>query len=432
MERLLYYAWKHKLFPLTELKTTEGQIIEVIDTGLQNTNAGPDFFNAKIKIDGILWVGNVEIHHQTSDWFLHGHDKDRNYDSVILHVAEIVDAKVFRTTGEEIPQLQLTCPEFLQKNYNELLKTDVYPPCYRVIPDLSAVQVHSWLSALQVERFEQKMEQVKERLSRCEGNWEDAFFITLARNLGFGLNGDAFEMWASKIPLRSVDKHRDDLFQVEALFFGQAGLLVNENGDEYYNQLRKEYQYLSHKFDLSPMDGNYWKYLRLRPFNFPHVRIAQLACLYHRSYGLFSQIIDATTLESIRNLLRGGTSAYWLTHYTFGGSSPNHPKTWSDDTLNLIIINTVVTFLYTLGHYKGDERLCARAASFLEHLKPEYNQISRMWANCGLVAAHAGDSQALIQLKKAYCDQKKCLFCRFGYEYLKRKSTDFSKEDRKE
>ena len=432
MERLLYYAWKHKLFPLTELRTTNGQLIEVIDTGIQNTNAGPDFFNAKIKIDGILWVGNVEIHHLSSDWFLHGHDKDRCYDSVILHVAEVVDAKVFRTSGEEIPQLQLTCPDYLLKNYCELSKSDSYPPCYAIIPDLSALQIHSWLTALQMERFEQKMVQVNERLTHFHGNWEDAFFVTLARNLGFGLNGDAFEMWANKIPLRSVDKHRDNLFQIEALFFGQAGLLEVEGGDEYYCQLRKEYHYLSYKFGLSPMDVKQWKFLRLRPSNFPHVRIAQLACLYHRSYGLFSQIMEATTLESLRSLLRGGASEYWSTHYTFGGNSPSHPKTWSDNTLNLIIINTVVTFLYTIGHYKGEDSYCARAATFLEKLKPESNQIIRMWSDCGIKAAHAGDSQALIQLKKAYCDQKKCLYCRFGYEYLKRKSSNISKENRKE
>ena len=425
MERLLYYAWRHRLFPLTELKTTKGQTIEVIDTGLQNTNAGPDFFNAKIKIDGILWVGNVEIHHQASDWFLHGHDKDRSYDSVILHVAEVVDAEAVRTNGEEIPQLQLGCPEFLLKNYDELLKTETYPPCYKVIPELSAIQVHSWMASLQVERFEQKMNQVKERLSRCQGNWEDAFFVTLARNLGFGLNGDAFEMWANRIPLRSVDKHRDQLFQVEALFFGQAGLLEAEGGDDYYHQLQKEYRYLSYKFGLTPMDAKWWKFLRLRPSNFPHVRIAQLACLYHRSYGLFSQIMEATTVEEERALLRGGASPYWITHYSFGTLSPSLPKSWSDTTLDLIIINTVVTFLYTIGHYKGDERLCARAASFLEQLKPERNQIIRMWADCGIKAAHAGDSQALIQLKKAYCDPKKCLYCRIGYEYLKRKPSDF-------
>ena len=421
MEQLLHYVWKHKIFPLKELKTTTGQQVEVIDTGLANTDAGPDFFNAKLKLDGVLWIGNIEIHERSSDWFKHGHHADAGYNSVILHIASEIDTEISRSNGERIPQIQLICPEAVRTNYKELLETDSYPPCYRIIPSLSPFTAHSWMTALQMERFEQKATLLNERLKRCQGNWEDAFFITLARNFGFGLNGDAFETWAHQLPFRAVDKHRNDLFQIEAIFFGQAGILEDSDGDGYYLRLKKEYTYLQHKFGLIPMDASLWRFLRLRPANFPHIRIAQLACLYHRAYGLLSRIMETETLQGVRDILKGGTSEYWLTHYTFGGSSPSRPKTLSNTSLDLLIINTVVTFLYAYGLHKGNPVLCARAGSFLEELKAENNYITRMWEQCGMKASNAADSQALIQLKKEYCDKKKCLYCRIGYEYLKRK-----------
>lgn len=420
MEQLLHYVWKHKIFPLKELKTTTGQQVEVIDTGLANTDAGPDFFNAKLKLDGVLWIGNIEIHERSSDWFKHGHHADTGYNSVILHIASEIDTEISRSNGERIPQIQLICPEAVRTNYKELLETASYPPCYRIIPSLSPFTAHSWMSALQMERFEQKATLLNERLKRCQGNWEDAFFITLARNFGFGLNGDAFETWAHRLPFRAVDKHRNDLFQIEAIFFGQAGILEDSDGDGYYLRLKKEYTYLQHKFGLIPMDASLWRFLRLRPANFPHIRIAQLACLYHRAYGLLSRIMETETLQGVRDILKGGTSEYWLTHYTFGGSSPSRPKTLSNTSLDLLIINTVVTFLYAYGLHKGNRVLCARAGSFLEELKAENNYITRMWEQCGMKASNAADSQALIQLKKEYCDKKKCLYCRIGYEYLKR------------
>mgnify|MGYP000407241202 FL=1 len=421
MEQLLHYVWKHKIFPLKELKTTTGQQVEVIDTGLANTDAGPDFFNAKLKLDGVLWIGNIEIHERSSDWFKHGHHADAGYNSVILHIASEIDTEISRSNGERIPQIQLICPEAVRTNYKELLETDSYPPCYRIIPSLPPFTAHLWMTALQMERFEQKATLLNERLKRCQGNWEDAFFITLARNFGFGLNGDAFETWAHRLPFRAVDKHRNDLFQIEAIFFGQAGILEDSDGDGYYLRLKKEYTYLQHKFGLIPMDASLWRFLRLRPANFPHIRIAQLACLYHRAYGLLSRIMETETLQGVRDILKGGTSEYWLTHYTFGGSSPSRPKTLSNTSLDLLIINTVVTFLYAYGLHKGNRVLCARAGSFLEELKAENNYITRMWEQCGMKASNAADSQALIQLKKEYCDKKKCLYCRIGYEYLKRK-----------
>lgn len=420
MEQLLHYVWKHKLFALQKLQTTEGDEIEVIDPGLANTDAGPDFFNAKIKINGVLWIGNVEIHDRASDWFRHNHHTDKAYDSVILHIASLLDETPRRSNGEIIPQMELHCPPHIRENYEKLLREDKYPACHRIIPHLSQFILHSWLSALQTERFAAKTQLIEERLEACAHDWETAFFITLARNFGFGVNSDAFELWAKQIPLHAVNKHRDNLFQVETLFFGQAGLLQELPADAYMEKMSKEYAYLKHKFGLTPSDDCRWRFLRMRPGNFPQVRLAQLACLYHRAQGLFSRLMEMQTLAELRELFKGGTSEYWVDHYVFGEISPARPKTLSKSSIDLLIINTVIPFLYAFGKRRSDERLCQRANTLLEEIKPENNYITRMWKECGLEAAHAGDSQALIQLKKGYCDLKKCLFCRIGYEYFKR------------
>ncbi|MGL4851159.1 MAG: DUF2851 family protein [Phocaeicola sp.] len=433
MEQLLHYTWKHKLFPLTELITTTKQRLEVIDIGIHNHHAGPDFFNAKIKLDGILWVGNIEIHQRTSDWYKHGHHRDPSYQSVILHIAQEVDNTLYRTNGEAIPQLTLEPPSYVVSNYQELQKTDNYPTCYSILSSLSKLKIHSWLASLQMERFELRAQQVKERLAQCQGDWEEALFRTLARNFGFGVNGDAFEWWANQMPLKIIGKQRDELFKIEALFFGQAGLLEEKlncapnsviaaaSTDLYWQKLQKEYTYLRHLFELKPMDVARWKFLRLRPTNFPHIRLAQLAHLYYHSHGLLSKLMEAEKISEVHALLKSGTSDYWKRHYTFGGESPFREKQLSPSTLNLLLINSVIPFLYSYGLHRGNEHLCSRATAFLEEIKPEKNYITRMWESCGLKAAHAGDSQAFIQLKKEYCDKKKCLYCRIGYEYLKRK-----------
>lgn len=424
MEQLLHYVWKHKIFPLTPLQTTSGQPVEVIDPGLPNRDAGPDFFNAKLKIGGVLWVGNVEVHGRASDWLRHGHDRDKGYDSVILHVVGESNCDVYRTNGELVPQVVLACPETVRQRYEELCRAEIYPPCYSILPSLPKLTVHSWLSALQVERFEQKARAISRRLERCGSHWEDVFFITLARNFGFGLNGDAFEAWANRLPFRAVDKHRDNLLQVEAFFLGQAGLLEEEwpAADDYYLKLRKEFRYLQHKFELpAPMPVEQWRFLRLRPGNFPHVRLAQLACLYHKEQSLFSRVMEAETLEAVKKILVAGTSAYWEEHFNFKKVSPRREKRVGEGALNLIAINTVIPFLYAYGLHKADEALCERATRFLESLKAENNHVTRLWDGAGLPVFTAADSQALIQLRKEYCDKKDCLRCRFGYEYLKRR-----------
>ena len=430
MEELLHYCWKHKLLPLGELHTTRGEQIEVIDTGLHNHHAGPDFFNAKIKVDGTLWIGNVEMHDKATDWYQHGHDKDSRYDNVVLHVVGKADGEVHTADGRRLPQLVLEVPAVVVANYQELLKTDTYPPCYRVIPDLSVLVLHAWMSALLTERLEQRTEAVKQRVAAANGSWEDAYFVTLARSFGFGINGDAFETWARSMPLQAVAHHRDELFQVEAFFLGQAGLLEEDTIPEryreqartegYFDRLQSEYRYLAHKFSLQPMDSRLWRFLRLRPQNFPHIRLAQLAHLYYQRKTGLAALTDCMTITEVQQLLCAKVTPYWQTHYTFGSASDKQAKRLSAASLNLLIINTVVPMLFAYGRYRGDEELCDRAFLFLEQMKAENNHITRMWSQCGISVKTAADSQALIQLKNNYCNRRDCLRCRIGYEYLKR------------
>ena len=428
MEELLHYVWKHKLLPHHPLLTTDGRQVEVIDTGLHNRDAGPDFFNAKVKIDGTLWVGNIEIHQRSSDWYVHRHDRDDAYDNVILHVVGIANVDVTTADGKQLPQLQVDIPPEVASHYDELRLADRYPPCYRIIPDMSPLALHAWMNALQTERLEQKTTAIVHRVELCEGSWEAAYFTTLARNFGFGINGDAFETWARNMPLQAVGHHRDDLFQIETIFLGQAGLLADNALPEryreaagkegYFDRLRNEYSYLAHKFSLQPMDARQWRFLRLRPQNFPHVRLSQLAMLYYNRRSGLSQLLDCTTADEVRQLLTTEATEYWKSHYSFGSESPNGAKRLSAASLSLLIINTAIPMLFAYGRHHGDERLCNRAFDFLEQLKPERNHIVTMWQQCGLDVATAGDSQALIQLKKEYCDKKKCLQCRIGYAFL--------------
>lgn len=431
MEQLLHYCWKHRLFPIAGLRTTEGEEVEVIDPGLHNGNAGPDFFNAKVRINGQMWVGNVEIHDKASDWFTHGHEKDAQYNNVVLHVVGNADTQAVTEDGVEPPQMVLGVPEHVRKNYEELLKTDDYPPCYKIIPSLSQIMKHSWMSALEMERLERKTDDIKRRAQQCQGSWEAAYFVTMARNYGFGINAEAMEQWALGVPLNDVAHHGDNIFQIEAIFLGQAGLLdpmsVPERyrddalADEYLFKLSREYKYLAHKYSLTPIDFHLWRFLRLRPQNFPHIRISQLANLYYQHKANLSCLVDCKDIKSAEELLMTEVTEYWQTHYAFGRESKMSRKHLSQASLNLLLINTVVPMLFAYGRHKQEDSLSDRAFDFLEQLKAEDNHITQTWKDVGLAVDNAGDSQALIQLKNEYCDRRDCLRCRFGYEYLKGK-----------
>lgn len=425
MEYLLHYVWQHRLYAAATLFTTAGQPVEVIDPGLHNLRqSGPDFFNAKLRIAGVLWAGNVEVHERASDWHRHRHDADSAYDNVILHVVGAADAEVATRDGRLLPQLCLEVPERLLANYRELINEETYPPCYRIIPSVPALTVHSWLSRLSVERLEEKMRRIAATLERTGGDWERTFFITLARNFGFGTNAEAFEQWAFTIEPSAVGKHRDDVFQVEAFFMGQAGLLADEcvpeaRRDDYFLRLRREYAFLRHKFGLTPVRAVLWKFGRLRPQNFPHVRLSQLARLYAEGRVSFSRLLECPDADSLSRLFRIGATPYWQCHHAFGAESRPSVKELQAASLHLLVINTAAPLLFAYGRHRHDESMAGRAFALLEALPAERNYVTRSWARAGISAAHAADSQALLRLRQAYCDRKDCLRCRFGAEYLR-------------
>ncbi len=429
MEKLFHYVWKHALFPLRNFTADDGRTVEVVDVGLQNHDAGPDFFNAKVRIDGQLWAGNVELHIRSSQWKRHGHDADKAYNNVILHVVCEADCDVYNALGERVPQIAVAIPERIRANYEHLLKEDRYPRCHRLIPHIPADDIRAWLAELFIERFERKAADILARLDDCGGSWEDVCFRTLARNFGFGLNTDAFEQWAKSIPLHSVDHHRDDLFQIEAIFFGQAGLLDADAarpkqrekmlGDEYFLRLRAEYRYLAGKFSLEPIDPQQWRFLRLRPQSFPTIRLSQLAQLHFNRTASLADLIECRSAADAARALATHATPYWQTHYLFGELSGRNKKSLSRPTIDGLIINTVAPLLYAYGRFRHDKTLRDNAFLLLEQTAVEKNNIIRLWRECGLTVASSCDSQALIQLKKEYCDRKDCLRCRIGHKYLR-------------
>lgn len=418
-EQLLHYVWKYRLFGTTDFQTTDGKRIEIIDVGLHNSDAGADFFNAKIKIDDKLWAGNVEIHHSSNEWNLHGHHTDENYNSVILHVVEEVKGEVKNQKGLVVPQMQLVVPENVRRNADYLLRSIRNIPCKERLPKVDRATINAWLSVLAIERLERKTNDIFAHLRRFNNSWDESFYVLLARNYGFGLNSDEFERLALGLPYNLIQKHADSLFQVEALMFGQAGMLRDDNVlDDYYLQLRREYDFLREKYQMKPLDGFLFKKLRVRPGAFPQVRIAQLAALLQQSGRLFSTILHKEDYKQLRLYFQAKTSEYWKTHYSFGKESRKTEKYLGDSSLNILLINTVAPILFAYGRKTDQEKYCDRAMQILESVKAEQNALIADFKDAGITPANAFQSQALIQLRKEYCDKRKCLFCKIGYRIL--------------
>ncbi|OAV72381.1 hypothetical protein Barb6_01173 [Bacteroidales bacterium Barb6] len=418
MERLLHYVWAHKLYDAPSLITVDGIPVEVLDPGIRNTDAGPDFFNAKIKAGGMVWAGNVEIHDKASDWMRHHHDIDKAYDSVILHVTGKNDAMICQTNGTPIPQLVLTVPEPVRKNIDWLLLRDDAIPCRHFIGEIDPLHLTFWTGALLCERMERKTADIAALLEQQENDWNEVFYIVLTRNFGFGVNSNAFEQLARSLPFRCIQKQRNSYSQVEALLFGQAGMLDEAGDCAYYRLLQREYRFLQHKFGLKPLDASLFKGLRVRPGNFPHQRLAQLAAIWTAHDTLFSKVLEAATPGQLKSCFRVLPSDYWKTHFHFRHASPEKEKPIGEDTLNGLLINTVAPMLFAYGQRNGQPECSERALRLLERLPAEKNNIVATFSRAGFDVRNAGDSQALIQLKRAYCETKKCLYCRIGFRLL--------------
>ena len=416
----MQYVWKHRLWRSEDMVTNTGKKVRVVDPGLLNTDAGPDFFNAKIEIDGHMWVGNVEMHYRATDWKRHHHDSDKAYDSVILHVVAKDDAPVRRTNGELIPQLVLEVSPQFNADYASLVGAAIEVPCATKIKQVPHLTIVEWVEGLAFERLHGKVERIHQLLDSFNGSWEDVCYVTLARNFGFGINNDAFERLARRTPLRLLGKHSDSVLQIEALLFGQAGMLDAQKPgmDSYYNQLCTEYAFLSNKFQLTPMEKESWKLFRIRPQNFPYRRIAMLAQFIEGGFRMMNRILEAEGEKEMRALFEMELSGYWTKHYTFGKPNERATATLSRSSIDIILINTVVPLLYAYGELTGNYEMTDKAIKLLEDLRAESNSIVSHFVAYGIDCPDALTSQALVQLKREYCDARKCIYCKIGHHLL--------------
>lgn len=416
----MQYVWKHRLWRSEDMVTNTGKKVRVVDPGLLNTDAGPDFFNAKIEIDGHMWVGNVEMHYRATDWKRHHHDSDKAYDSVILHVVAKDDAPVRRTNGELIPQLVLEVSPQFNADYASLVGATIEVPCATKIKQVPHLTIVEWVEGLAFERLHGKVERIHQLLDSFNGSWEDVCYVTLARNFGFGINNDAFERLARRTPLRLLGKHSDSVLQIEALLFGQAGMLDAQKPgmDSYYNQLCTEYAFLSNKFQLTPMEKESWKLFRIRPQNFPYRRIAMLAQFIEGGFRMMNRILDAEGEKEMLALFEVELSGYWTKHYTFGKPNERATATLSRNSIDIILINTVAPLLYAYGELTGNYEMTDKAIKLLEDLRAESNSIVAHFVAYGIDCPDALTSQALVQLKREYCDARKCIYCKIGHHLL--------------
>lgn len=420
-EDFLHYLWKFRLFDQSSLMTLTGEELKVVAVGRHNKNAGPDFENSKLRIGETLWAGSVEIHIYSSDWQKHHHDRDDAYENVILHVVYQHDQDQFRKDGSQIPVLELKerIPEGLSNRYEELMHNMNWIACQAKIGTIDPFHTANWLSRVLVERLEEKTKAVQLLLEEYKGSWEDAFYVILARNFGFKLNAVPFEMLARSLPRQLLDRHKNNSLQIEALIFGQAGFLQDTFVEAYPNQLRSEYQFLKNKYSLEPLDRYIWKFLRSRPQNFPTIRLAQFAALVNSSNHLFSKILEFSDPEKQMGLFGNlAVHPYWENHCRFGVTTRPYGHQMGVASVHNLLINTVAVFLFLYGKNLGRNSFVNRAIQLLESLPLENNQVIERFKATGIEMKGAFSSQALLQLKKAYCDKKQCLNCGIGTKLL--------------
>ncbi|MBP5366273.1 MAG: DUF2851 family protein [Bacteroidales bacterium] len=418
-EKFYQYLWQHRLFYPSGMQTTDGEEVEVINPGFANTDAGPDFFNAQVRIGGTYWAGNVEIHRTSDDWVAHRHNTDPLYNNVILHVvAQHTDTKVVTSTGRQVPELVMQFPDSITARYEELLQSNNFIRCQSRLSEVAQLTRDSWLDRLLLERFEQRNERVEKFLSDFGGDWEQTFFCLLARSMGFVVNAEPMEQMARQTPVRILLKH-NNITQMEALLFGQAGLLPQSATDEYTATLIREYDFLKAKFDLKPINGEMWKFLRLRPQNFPTIRLSQLAAIIALTPGNFESAFRSLDVASILKRLEVSASEYWNTHFLFGKTAEKDaPKKLGLQSRRLLIINVTVPFVFAYAHRYGNENEQLNVVRMLQFLPTERNSCLDKWKAVGLEPHNEGEAQALLLLYKKYCQPRRCLSCRFGHEIL--------------
>lgn len=422
-EEFLHYLWKYSLYDPEKLTDGSGNRITVIRAGEYNRDSGPDFFNARISVDGTVWAGNIEIHTRSSHFDAHGHQNNPAFDNVILHVVAENDKKVFNTRGEELLTTSITFDPDLYDRYISLVNNPFIIACQDRVRETDTFLLRHWLNSMVVERLKAKSESIERIFSETTSDWEETFYRQLARYFGFRINTGPFEMLASALPFRIIRKHSDNLFQIETLLFGTAGML--EEGlfkdalsDDYYKDLVKEYQILSAKYSLKPLHGWIWKFARLRPANFPTVRISQLAAMLSVTGGLFSRVIEATEIRKLKEVFEVSASQYWDEHYIFGRRSRKSVKSTGSLATGIFLINAVIPLIFVYGKSRDNSIICERALSFLGDLPAEENSILDEWREAGIVAESAFYSQALIHLRNEYCKMRKCLECHIGSKLI--------------
>lgn len=421
-EQFLHYIWMHHIRLQVKYKTEEGNCFVILDRGILNTDAGADIVQAKVKIDDVEWAGSVEFHVKASDWERHGHHQDAAYNNVLLHFVAEADKAVATKAGRVLPTFVFPKLEGYYRIYQEVFDEKQFVYCENEVEKVSDFVRNLWMERLVVERLEEKTANVFRLLTRNKNNWEETAYQIIVRYLGQQLNGDAFEQLAGKLPQNILAKHRNSITQLEALLFGQAGMLEENKEDLYYCNLQQEYSFLRKKYELQPMEGFVWKFLRLRPANFPSLRIAQLAMLIHNSSGVFSQLLEKETLKEYRSLFSFGTTAYWDSHYLFDKVSARSSKRMIGKSLqDTLIINAIVPLLFAYSHYVGDSRWQEKAIRLLQELEAESNHITKGFLDLRFPIKTAHDSQAVIQLRQKYCTFRRCYNCVIGHEILKQR-----------
>jgi hypothetical protein len=417
-EKLLQYIWQFQYFNTTEIESSDGEPIVILHPGNLNTNQGPDFINAKIKVGDTIWAGHVELHVQSTDWVQHKHSLDKNYGNVVLHVVWKNDATVVLA----FPALELhdKVPKLLLKKYEEMMSIATFIPCEKNIHLVPSIIWDAWKERMMIERLQQKSALVNAYLQNNNNHWEESFWWLLAKNFGVKINSDSFEKIARSLPLTILAKHKNQVQQLEALLFGQASLLTGDFKDSYMVMLQKEYNFLKKKYQLSAVKAPLY-FLRMRPSNFPTVRLAQLAMLVHNSVHLFSTIKDTTDIQVVKKLLDVTANDYWHYHYMPDEASAFKEKRLGAQMADNILINTVIPILFTYGLFHGDSILKDRALQWMEQIAAEKNNITKGFETIGVSIKTAFDSQALIQLKNEYCNNKRCLECAIGNKLLREK-----------